>query len=112
MPALQRAAVVAVPAAIRDWGEAFAVAYALDDARTHLVPAAGADLLGWLSATPAGLSRDEIVAAWAAAEGATPADAEPTDAPDAESMAQRVDELIDRLLAAGLLRVAASTRQP
>ena len=62
MPALQRAALVAVPVAIRDWGEAFAVAYALDDARTHLVPAAGADLLGWLAATPAGLGRDEIVA--------------------------------------------------
>jgi len=110
----------AVPIEIRDWGEAFAVVYSLSDARTHLLPAAGAELLRWMAAAPAGVERDEIIASWAAAEEpdgeagapgaqrpAGPPEDLPTDPHDAALLAQRVDELIDRLLGAGLLRAVA-----
>jgi hypothetical protein len=109
MQAQGRGLLVVAPMVIRDWGEANAVVYALDDARTHLLPAAGAELLRWLAAAPEGAERDEIIAAWSATDGGGP-DGEPADAAlDAALLAQRVDELIDRLLGAGLLRAVAGS---
>ncbi len=107
MQAQGRGLLVVAPMVIRDWGEANAVVYAPDDARTHLLPAAGAELLRWLAAAPEGAERDEIIAAWSATDGGGP-DGESA---DAALLAQRVDELIDRLLGAGLLRSAAGAHQ-